>query len=69
MQGEILHLVRGRVFGQIGRAGTDHRVTGAEPAGHQIGVEVIGDANGGSIRSSTRLTVRSSSRMSMAVPA
>ncbi len=46
MQGELLHLVRCRVPGQIGRAGTNHGVAGAEPAGHQVGIEIIGDADG-----------------------
>ena len=45
MQRQILHLVWHRMTGQIGRAGTDYRVAGAETACHQIGVEVVGDAH------------------------
>ncbi len=46
MQRQILHLLRCRVVGQIGRAGADHRMAGAKSASHQIGVEIVGDAHG-----------------------
>lgn len=46
VQCQILHLLRRSMAGQVGGAGAHHRVAGAEPAGHQVGIEVVGDAQG-----------------------
>ncbi len=46
VQRQILHLLRRCMASQVGGAGTDHGVASAETACHQVGIQVVGDAQG-----------------------
>ncbi|CDI88176.1 Arsenate reductase, glutaredoxin family [Pseudomonas aeruginosa PA38182] len=46
MQRQVLRAPRGAVAAQVVRRGADHRAAFAEAAGDQVGVELVGDAQG-----------------------